>query len=233
LFHSHWSSKPTQSIVVSNKHFFLSTNRSRTGGCKYNPTRALGIYGIDSTISLLDGIRNEWGTTIVEILRDFLSKADEETTDGRLNAREKCQRHPAESANEELRMSYIQNGNNGHINGSHRREVSNEYDGNIQDTGYRETGLVRRAGGYGGLMSDDLPLPADHDEPLQLRQRGSEGASNGVYARGSPDRREISHDGRRRSTERDGSSATIARTFGSGPGGSQIQGQMSLVVDMG
>lgn len=181
---------------------------------------------------MLDGIRDERRTTNCRKVRDVPSKVDEKIIVGRLNTRGKCQRHPAKSANEEHRMSYLHNGNNGHINGSHGREASNRYDGNIQDTGSRETGRVRRAGGYGGLMSDDLPLPADHDEPLQSRQRASEGASNGVYARGSPERRGTSHDGRRRSTERDGSSVSNARTFGSGPGGSQIQGQMRPVVDM-
>ena len=164
-------------------------------------------------------------------LGDILSKADEEIFVGRLSAQGRCQRHTAGSANEEQRMSYLQNGNNGHTNGNHGREDSNGSDENIQDTVSRETGRARRAGGYGGLMSDDLPLPAHYDEPVQLRQRGPEGASNGTYARESPGRRGISHDGRKQSKERDGSSASNARTFGDGPGGSQIQGQISLVVD--
>lgn len=128
-------------------------------------------------------------------------------------------------------MSYLQNGDNGHINGNHGQEESNGSDGNIRDTNPRGTGRARRAGGYGGLMSDDLPLPGDHDGPIQLRQRGSEGASNGLHARGSPGRRGIGHDGRKQSKERDGSSTSNARTFGNGLGGSQIQGQINSVVD--
>lgn len=131
--------------------------------------------------------------------------------------------------NEEHSMSYLQNGNNGYMNGNYGREASNGHDGPIQDTSSRDTGRARRAGGYGGLMSDDLSLPADHDEPVQLHQRGSEGASNGIYARGSPERRGTGNDGRRRSKERDESGANNAMTFGSGPGGSQIQGKKSLV----
>lgn len=174
---------------------------------------------------MLCGVRDyEWG---IAIPKDVLSKAGEEIPVGRLNAHGKCQRHPAGSANEEQRMSYLQNGNHDHMNGNYGGEGSDGPDENIQDTTPRETSRARRAGGYGGLMSDDLPLPTDHDEPFQWRQRGSEGASNGINTHGSPGRRGIRHDGRRQSKERDGSSASNARIFGNGPGGSQIQGQIT------
>ena len=127
-------------------------------------------------------------------------------------------------------MSYSQNGSNGYMNGSYGREASNGYDGVFQDTGPRDSGRARRAGGYGGFMGDDLPLPADNDEPAPLRQRGFEEVSNGAYGRGSPDRVGSGHHGRRASRERDGSSASNARAYGSGPGGRQIEGQFFLML---
>ena len=127
-------------------------------------------------------------------------------------------------------MSYSQNGSSSYMNGSYGREASNGYSGDRHDESPGATGRVRRAGGYGGFLSDNLDTSGDNIEPLQLRQRGFDGTSNGATARQSPERGAGGYNGRRKSRERDGASLSSARTYGNGPGGRQIEGQLQNFI---
>lgn len=121
-------------------------------------------------------------------------------------------------------MSYSQNGSSNYMNGSYARDTSNGYSGDRQDENTRATSRARRAGGYGGFLSDSISSPSDNYEPPPMRQRGINGFANGTYGRHSPERDGTGSNGRRRSRERDGPSLTDARMYGNGPGARQIEG---------
>ena len=128
-------------------------------------------------------------------------------------------------------MSYSQNGSNGYyINGGLGVAASNGYNGNQQGPGPVDSSGTRRVGGYGGFMGDNLHLPVEDEERIPFRQRGYEAVPNGNYLRRSPERGRASHEERRRSREQEASRLSVARTYGSGPGERQIEGQTCPVI---
>lgn len=123
-------------------------------------------------------------------------------------------------------MSYGQNGTNGYVNGSHAHDQDDRYEEKYLNGGSISSSRARRAGGYGGFLNDNLPLSAEDGSAIPSRNRVYDGHSDGRYARESPDRglRGYTARDRSRSRDRDGRDISNATTYGTGPGGRQIEG---------
>lgn len=71
-------------------------------------------------------------------------------------------------------MSRPTNGSNGNSNGYYSQGASNRYDEEREDGGLIEGGRERRAGGYGGFVSDSLLAPEGHEQTSFSRRGASE-----------------------------------------------------------
>ena len=115
-------------------------------------------------------------------------------------------------------MSRYQNGVNGFPNGGSARSSPFEEAENAQQSQLR-SGRDRRAGGYGGFNVEDLHF-SQQDRPRQPRGGPSEPNGGHSYRFLDGREREGSYS---RSRERGGRDVSSARTYGSGPGGRQIE----------
>ena len=115
-------------------------------------------------------------------------------------------------------MSRYHNGANGYVNSGDGRDSPYNMHDETQRSRSR-AGRERRAGGYGGFVTDNLDIPPQ-DQPRQ--PRGGPGEPNGGYAYRFLDgrEREKSYSSSR---ERNGREGSNARAYGSGPGGRQIE----------
>ena len=128
-------------------------------------------------------------------------------------------------------MSYSQNGGNGYyINGGLGVAASNGHHGDQQGPGPVDSNGTRRIGGYGRFMGDNLHLPVEDDERTPFPRRGYEAFPNGNHLRRSPERGRVSHEVHGRSREQEASRLNVERTYSSGPGGRQIEGQTYPVI---
>lgn len=115
-------------------------------------------------------------------------------------------------------MSYAQNGTNGYVDGSYARDQNGRSREDLEEGGPAGASRAHRAGGYGGFLGDNLPSPLEVEPPIASRHLPYDVGSNGRFANESPDR------GIQGYMARDGRDISNARTYGTGPGGRQIEG---------
>lgn len=117
------------------------------------------------------------------------------------------------------------------MNGNYAGRDDYRLEENHQESGPVVAPRARRAGGYGGFMSDNLPVASEDAPAIPQRQRPYDQDSNRLYTQERPDREVGGYNahGRNSSGDRDGRTMHDARTYGNGPGGRQIEGQSTTM----
>lgn len=116
-------------------------------------------------------------------------------------------------------MSYAQSATNGLSNNNYARDQNDRSREDPDEGGSAGASRVRRVGGYGGFLGDNLSSPSEDEPPIASRHRPYDVGFNGHFAEEGPDR------GNQGYIARDGRDTSDARTYGTGPGGRQIEGQ--------
>ena len=123
-------------------------------------------------------------------------------------------------------MSYASGASNGYTNGRYAGSKHRSAEEHLEEHGSVSTSRAHLAGGYGGFMSDTLPVSSEDGSAVQSWQRPYEQGSNGTYTRETPDRELRNHNihDRSGSRDREGPDMRGAGTYGVGSGGRQIEG---------